>query len=63
MTLELGNETEEALDVLAVVGPFLSLARWDSILSWRNQTEEYERDWDAEVRRTFAETTLHTVQY
>jgi hypothetical protein len=49
MTLELGNETEEALDVPAAVAPFLTLARWDGILSWRNQTEEYERDWDAEV--------------
>jgi hypothetical protein len=55
ITHELSDGTDE---VPTPVGPFLSSARWESIRSWRSQTEEYEGDWDVEARRSFAETTL-----
>jgi hypothetical protein len=58
ITLELSDGTEEEHEVPAAVGPFLSSARWESIRSWRSQTEENTEEWDVEAQRLFAESTL-----
>ncbi|KAJ6510909.1 hypothetical protein C8R45DRAFT_1162124 [Mycena sanguinolenta] len=35
--------------------PFLSRTRWESIRAWRKDHQEYDTDWDEEVRQELAE--------